>query len=112
MYLVLIPGHSRDARVRGNAYISCFYCNAHAHASVELLLISLRFERAWCVSVSVIKLLPQDSEHASRLRTRTTLTHVRSEVKLTVAHTADEVRLLLTATTAAYYVVYLPDFVR
>ena len=41
-----------------------FYCNAHAHASVEL------------------------------------------------AHITDEVRLLLTATTAAYYIVYLPDFVR
>ena len=33
------------------------------------LMISLRFERAWCVSVRVIKLLPQDSERASRLRT-------------------------------------------
>ena len=56
--------YGRDARVRGNAYISCFYCNAHAHAIVEL------------------------------------------------AHTAYEVLLLLTATTAAYYIVYLPDFVR
>ena len=34
-----------------------------------LLLISLRFERAWCVSVRVIRLSPQDSEHSSRLRT-------------------------------------------
>jgi len=49
-----------------------------------LLWISLRFERAWSVSVGVIKLLPLDSEHASRLRTRITLTHVRSEVKSTV----------------------------
>ena len=55
------------------------YCQFH------FLLISLRFERAWSVSVCVIKLLPQDSEHASRLRTRFTLTHVRSEVKSTVA---------------------------
>jgi len=31
------------------------------------------------------QLLPQDSEHASRLRTRITLTHVRSEVKSTVS---------------------------
>ena len=61
--VVWITLDSRDARVRGNAYISCFYCNAHAHASVEL------------------------------------------------AHITDEVRLLLTATTAAYYIVYLPDFV-
>ena len=38
----------------------------------------------------VIKLLPQDSEHASRLRTRITLTHVRSEVKLTVRARARE----------------------
>ena len=49
-----------------------------------VLLISLRFERAWSVSVRVIKLLLQDSEHASRLHTRITLTHVRSEVKSTV----------------------------
>jgi len=32
----------------------------------------------------VIKLLPQDSEHASRLRTHITLTHIQSEVKSTV----------------------------
>ena len=52
--------------------------------SRPLLLISLRFEREWWFSMRVIKLLPQDSEHASRLRTRIMLTHVRSEVKLTV----------------------------
>jgi len=49
-----------------------------------LLLISLRFEHAWGVSMHVTKLLPQDSEHASCLRTRITLTHVQSEVKSTV----------------------------
>jgi len=52
--------------------------------SSTVLLISIHFERAWCVSVRVIKLLPQDSKHASRLRTRITLTHVRSEVKSSV----------------------------
>jgi len=34
----------------------------------EIPFISLRFERAWCVSVCIIKLLPQDSDayaHAS-----------------------------------------------
>jgi len=37
--------------------------------------------------VRVIKLLPQDSEHTSRLRTHITLMHVQSEVKLTVTNT-------------------------
>jgi len=36
----------------------------------------------------VIRLLPQDSEHNSCLHTHITLTHVRSEVKLTVCYQA------------------------
>jgi len=62
----------------------CFEFARSTQSAVQLLLISLRFECACCFSVCVIKLLPQDSEHASCLRTCIMLTHVRSEVKLTV----------------------------
>ena len=63
---------------------SLISCDWEVTRALMVLLISLHFECAWCVSVLAIELLPQDSEHASRLCTRITLTHVQSEVKLTV----------------------------
>ena len=35
--------------------------------------------------------------------------HAQASAEL--AHTADQVRLLLTDTAAAYYIIYLPDFI-
>ena len=66
---------------------------SHSVRNVTLLyylLISLRFERAWCVTVRarVIKychqILNPPHAYAHASRSRITLTRVRSEVKLTL----------------------------